>query len=227
MLIRTVVSPLLGTNAYVVALGTRAVVVDPGAAVADEVATVLEQDGLDPVAVLLTHGHLDHTWDAGDLSARLDVPVHVHALDRAQLDEPFGALGPLGAQLEAMAGASGLGWSPPSHVVTVEPPAHQVVPFEPVPGVRLELLACPGHTPGSTVLLVPGSGDGATALTGDVLFAGTVGRTDLPGGDPAAMRRSLATLAALDPATVMLPGHGERSTLAAELATNPFLPRVR
>jgi len=99
-----------------------------------------------------------------------------------------------------------------------------------VPGVvvgRIRALHAPGHTEGSTVYLVGEAGTETVALTGDVLFAGTIGRCDLPGGDERAMATTLRRLAVLDPGTRVLPGHGPASTIGDELATNPYLGPAR
>lgn len=225
MLLRTIEAPLLGaTCSVLVDASGHAVVVDAGGGVADRVRRLVEERGWTPVAVLATHGHVDHTWDAGVLCRAWDVPLHLHEADAYRLADPYGTLGPLGSQLRDMAGLPG----------TVEPPrvaTFVVAPGETAPldlGVDepLEALHLPGHTEGSTAYLVDVEGS-ATALTGDVLFAGTIGRTDLPGGDDAAMSASLRRLAALPAPTAIVPGHGPRSTIAAELRTNPYLRSAR
>lgn len=213
MLIRTVVAPLLETNCYLVEADGALWVVDPGAGAAEQVDAVVAAEGLVPAGVLLTHGHLDHTWDAAQVADRYGIPVHVHADDAYRLADPVNSLGPVGAAIAAMAGAPE---GPPS--------PERVVPFgsEGPLGVPVRALHAPGHTEGSTVYLLDAE-DGPVALTGDVLFAGSVGRTDFPGSDPAAMATSLRRLTTLDPATRVLPGHGPATTVAAELAHNPYL----
>lgn len=232
MQIRTVVSPLLGACCYVVGdPGGAGVVVDPGQGVVAEVLDLVRADRLDVRAVLVTHGHVDHTWSAGELCAALGVPLHVHHADLPRISDPFGTLGPLGAQLAAMAAASGQEYTEPAEVVTFgagsvgEPLTLVLAGGQDGAPFTLEALHCPGHTAGSTVYLVPGEDPGAPAraLTGDVLFAGSVGRTDLPGGDSAAMGATLRRLAALDPAVQVLPGHGPSSTVGREVASNPYL----
>ncbi|MBX9246864.1 MBL fold metallo-hydrolase [Actinotalea ferrariae] len=224
MQIETVVAPLLGALCHVLAEPDgRCVVVDPGAGVVDDVAALVRRAGWTPVAVLLTHGHVDHTWDAAAVGDRFGVPVHVHEGDAYRLADPVGSLGPLGHQLAAM---TGLDAPPaPADVRTFDAAAGHETPLAlgDDDAVQVTALHSPGHTQGSTVYLVRDAAGSPVALTGDVLFAGSIGRTDLPGGDDAAMGRTLARLTTLDPATRVLPGHGPTSTVAAELAGNPYL----
>ncbi len=214
MLIRTVVAPLLATNCHLVVDGDLVWVVDPGAGAADQVDAVVRDGRLAVAGILLTHGHLDHTWDAAELSDRHEVPVHVHADDAYRLADPLGSLGPTGAAIAAMAGQHA---GPPA-------PARLETFLSAVPA-PVTVLHSPGHTEGSTVYLLDDDA-GPVALTGDVLFAGSVGRTDFPGGDPDLMATSLARLATLDPRTRVLSGHGPASTIGTELARNPYLRNV-
>ncbi len=227
MRIRTVVAPLLGALCHVVAdADGRCVVVDPGSGVVDEVGRVVEQAGWTPVAVLITHGHVDHTWDAAAVGDRFGIPVHVHTADAYRLEDPVGSLGPLGHQLLAMSGAAAP--EAPGDVRPFDAPPGTVTRLALGDGVlEVDALHSPGHTQGSTVYLLVDDDGTPAALTGDVLFAGSIGRTDLPGGDDAAMARTLTRLAALEPRTRVLPGHGPTSTIAAELATNPYLRAAR
>lgn len=228
------ISPLLGARCTVViAEDGSCVVVDAGALVADTVLAAVRQRGLRPQAVLATHGHADHTWDAGRLAARLEVPVVVHAADAYRLDDPWGTLGPLGravgtadgplaAELRRL-GADPAAWQPPPEVVLLGAgePGDTVLQLG---GVTLHVRHAPGHTEGSVLYVLDQDGDRPVALTGDVLFAGAIGRTDLPGGDPVAMGRSLRlAVSTLPPQTVILPGHGPATDLATELARNPYL----
>ncbi|UJP39090.1 MBL fold metallo-hydrolase [Cellulomonas palmilytica] len=234
----TVVSPVFGARTSVLVADDGAcVVVDAGALVADAVVSLVEERGLVPQGVLVTHGHADHVWDAGPLARRLGVAVHVHARDAYRLVDPFGTLGVLGgaahdpsgplAQSLAAVGADPAAYERPDDLSTFGTPSGaDEGARERDDDVRLELgpvvlvaRHAPGHTEGSTLYLVDG-----VAFTGDVLFAGTVGRTDLPGGDPEVMARTLREVVArLDPATRVVPGHGPTSDVARELATNPFL----
>lgn len=213
MLIRTLVAPLLATNCHLLVDGDVVWVVDPGAGAARQVRAVVDAEGLRPAGILLTHGHLDHTWDAAELSAAYGVDVYVHADDAYRLREPVRSLGPTGIAVAAAAGVPA-GPAVPARIVTFDDAGPE--------GAPVTSLLAPGHTEGSTVYLVRAD-DGPVALTGDVLFAGSVGRTDFPGSDPERMARSLARLTELDPATRVLPGHGPATTIAAEIAGNPYL----
>lgn len=231
---RTVVSPFLGTNCYVLSGDDGAtVVVDPGAGVVGDLLALVHDHALAPVALLATHGHVDHTWCAAALSSAWGVPLVLHEADAYRLADPFGTLGPLGAQLAPLAGTLGDPYREPGDVRTFG--ADGPVPLTDALGLRS--LHSPGHTEGSTVYLLGAAAAGqgrsgrtaaegeaaGAAFTGDVLFAGTVGRTDLPGGDPTAMTHSLARLAGLAPDTQVLPGHGASSTIAQERGSNPYL----
>ena len=230
--IRVVPAVLFGANCYVVWEDTepskKALVVDPGPGTAQGVQDVLGAEQLEVGAVLLTHGHIDHVWDAAQVAALEQVtsadaeatviPVLIPQPDLGFLQDPAGMLGfsPQGFGLPA--------WEYPAGVVPIED-----LSFGPVPGIMFRMIPAPGHSPGSAVFLMAGTGGDATplALSGDVVFAGSVGRTDLPGGDEEEMRESLRTLAgAMDPATTLLPGHGEATTWGHELATNPYVKRA-
>ncbi|WP_265521289.1 MBL fold metallo-hydrolase [Oerskovia flava] len=244
MQIYTVVAPVFGTNCYVAAAdgpmgeqGDRdCVVVDAGAGVAPAVRDLLTDQRLVPRAVLATHGHVDHTWDAAALCAHYDVPMYLHAADAYRLDDPFGTIepgvtrgagdshvsGPLGQALRA-AGARPEDYRVPTDVRAVDAGDGGEAAVLDTGAVRLGVLHAPGHTQGSVLYLVGRPGDGAV-LTGDVLFAGTIGRTDLPGGDGATMSRTLRDVVGrLDDGWMVLPGHGPATDMRRERRTNPFL----
>ncbi|WP_448629371.1 MBL fold metallo-hydrolase [Cellulomonas soli] len=251
MQIVEVLAPVLGARCLVlVAEDGSCAVVDAGAGVADRVDGLVRERGWRPQAVLATHGHLDHTWDAGVLAARWEVPVLLHVADAYRLADPFGSLGVLG---RGVAGAASDATSPLGQALTaagVDPDGYvepvRVEPFggsagamsgrsEDVTlelgGLRVVARHAPGHTQGSTLYLLDDEGRGegpvTVAITGDVLFAGSVGRTDLPGGDEVAMGRTLReVVAALPSGAAVLPGHGPTSDVAGELARNPYLRRV-
>jgi glyoxylase-like metal-dependent hydrolase (beta-lactamase superfamily II) len=199
----------LGTNCWVVATGDGAecVIIDPGVGVADDIDGTLAAHRLRPVAVLLTHGHLDHTFSAASVCRGRGIPAYLHPADRAQLTDPAAGLGlPSGTPLF---GRSDF----------VEPGEVR----ELADGQELELgvrVRCtPGHTPGSVVFEV-----GDLLFSGDTLFAGSIGRLDLPGGSEAAMSASLRdVILPMDDAVTVHPGHGPSTTIGAERAANPYL----
>ncbi|QAY62735.1 MBL fold metallo-hydrolase [Xylanimonas allomyrinae] len=223
--VHLVVAPVFATNCTVVVQDGDCVVVDAGAGVAATVERLVREHGWTVRAVLATHGHVDHTWDAAALCDAFGVPLRIHEADTYRLADPFGTLGLTGpgvsgALVQALT-AQGL------HADDYRAPS-AVVPFGAeadddgtlVAGaVRLRVLPAPGHTEGATLYVA-----GDVVLAGDVLFAGGVGRTDLPGGDPAAMRATLRDVVGrLDPGLRVVPGHGPTTTVAHELATNPYL----
>ncbi len=231
-----ITSRVLGARCVLLAEGSVAVVVDPGAGVADEVVALADRQGLRIVALLATHGHPDHTWDAGPLGVRLGVPLLIHAADVYRLGDPFGTLGVLGvaqrggeaalAQALRQAGVDPQDYLRPVDVVPFggAPGPHGRSPDErlELDGVTLVARHAPGHTEGSTVFLI--DAPGPVVLTGDVLFAGTIGRTDLPGGDELVMARTLREVVETLPhGARLLPGHGPATDLAVELVHNPFL----
>lgn len=224
MLVRHVLSSAFAENCWVLAPGPgeECVVVDPGVGVLDGLLEVFRTDRLRPSAILLTHGHVDHIWSVTPVcrSAEPVPAVHVHPDDAYRLRDPLGDVSPeLRAALVAQFGA-GATWQEPEDVVTLPAGAAGEVRLASIP---FTVTHTPGHTEGSVVYGLAGD-DAPLLLSGDLLFAGSVGRTDLPGGDPAAMARSLATaLPPLPGETLVLPGHGPTTTMATERATNPFL----
>lgn len=225
MLLLAIVAPVLGTNCYLVARdgGHECLIVDPGIGLDDRLATVLDEHSLHPTAVLVTHGHLDHTFGLLALCQRYELPVYLHKDDVYRLDDPITTLGPA---LAPMFGDFGGQWTPPTDVRPLSD-GDQLD----LAGVNVTAVHAPGHTEGSTLYYIPTVDDPAESLcfTGDVLFVGTIGRTDLPGGDDALMTRTLSALArpesegGLPDAAKVLPGHGEASTFGRERATNPYL----
>ena len=206
------------TNCYVVApaAGEQCVVIDPGQDATGGVEEIVREHGLRPVAVLLTHGHLDHMWSVAPVCGAHDIPAYVHKADRPLLTDPGRALS---AQTRAMIG--GLQLSEPADV-------HEIVDGGVVQlaGLSFTIDLTPGHTKGSVTFRTPDGGpedDAPVLFAGDLLFAGSVGRTDLPGGDAAAMRDSLRWTLTLAEETVVLPGHGGTTTIGRERATNPYL----
>jgi hydroxyacylglutathione hydrolase len=221
-------SAAFGTNVYVVAPaeGEQCLVVDPGIEVSDGVDELLSKHRLEPVAVLLTHGHLDHTFSVVPVGTRRGIPAYIHAGDRDWLRDPMPAFGP---QMRELFGGR-LEWQEPDDVVVLaDGDALELA------GLSLTVDHAPGHTPGSAMFRLPGAPDGVrldddgtvpsqTLISGDVLFAGSIGRTDLPGGSLPAMMTSLAQRVwPLPDDVVVLPGHGPATTIGRERVTNPYL----
>ncbi len=176
-----------------------AVVVDPGFE-PSAVHALLDAAGKTPVGVLATHAHADHVGTAGDFAG--DLPVYVHEADAvAFTDEP----------------AWNAGFE--NHLVPVKDlrtiADGDVLRFA---GFTLEVMHTPGHTPGSCCFRTD-----ALAFSGDLVFAGSIGRTDFPNGDDEAMRASLARFLKLPDHLPVLPGHGPATTVGRERASNPFL----
>ncbi len=221
MLVRGFPAGSFGTNCFVVAAapGQECVVVDPGQDAVPGLDDLLREFKLKPVAVLLTHGHIDHMWSVVPVCGAHGIPAYVHPDDRALLSDPARGLSlAVGQQL-----FGGMTFTEPDDVIELT----EAGPIE-LAGVRFDVDFAPGHTPGSIVFRTPGMTGGETAepvlLAGDLLFAGSIGRTDLPGGDWAAMQESLARVVLpLPDETVVLPGHGAATTIGHERATNPFL----
>ncbi len=243
MLIRAIPAVAFGTNCYVVApdAGGECVIVDPGIGVADRVHDVLRAEGLTPVAILLTHGHLDHVYDVPTLGLAGSVTTGIHSQDRYRLINPLGDIdSSFVAMLEAQFKTEAT-WREPEAIVEFAETSQAdranglgAMATMTVAGLQIAVTHAPGHTEGSVLFEVAGIPDTITApeglsldrtvLSGDVLFAGSIGRTDLAGGDPAAMQRSLRDVVlALPDTALVLPGHGPATTMAAERSSNPYL----
>ncbi|MBB3665732.1 MULTISPECIES: MBL fold metallo-hydrolase [Prauserella salsuginis group] len=208
-------------NCYLLAPGPGGpcVVVDPGEGASAPLDRAVAEYGLTPAAILATHGHPDHVHTAAEAARTYDVPVWIRPEDRPLLRRPWLALND-----ELAAGLGDRPWSEPDTVRELGASACGTETVLDVAGLRIEALHTPGHTEGSVVFRLVTEEGGQVALTGDTLLPGSAGRTDLPGGDPAALRRSLAMLAeVLDDAAVLLPGHGRSTTMGQEKASNPWL----
>jgi hydroxyacylglutathione hydrolase len=190
-------------------------VVDPGQEAMPVLDEQLRKHRLTPDAVLLTHGHFDHVFSAAEVCAAHQVPAWLHPADRFMLTDPGSALGPQGRQL--FDGA--LSMNAPTEVRDLADGAELDLA-----GMRFEVSHSPGHTGGSVMFGAGTDEGGRLVLSGDTLFAGAIGRTDLPGGDHAQMLHTLSTrVLSLDDDTVVLPGHGPTTTIGRERASNPFL----
>lgn len=224
----------LQANCYVLAreAGAGCAVVDPGMDALDGVRQVVAQHDLRVDAVLITHGHFDHMWNAQDVARELDAPVWIHPADRHLLSDPMAAIsGESAAMLRAQLGMTDL----PEFVEPADVRDAVDGAVIEVDGLEITVDHVPGHTPGTVYYRVDWDGTGVTEGTvsqvmfsGDFLFAGSIGRTDLTGGDHAEMLTSLRErILPLPDDVVVLPGHGPQTSIGRERATNPFLAELQ
>jgi hydroxyacylglutathione hydrolase len=209
-----------GTNCYVAATGpgSECVVIDPGKDAAAGVAEVVREHRLKPVAVLVTHGHVDHMWCVAPVAGTYDATAWIHPSDRHLLTDPMAGMSRETTQM-LLGGA--YEWAEPDDVRELSDSQELELA-----GLRFVVDHTPGHTPGSVTFRSPyDQQDIAEVMfSGDLLFAGSIGRTDLPGGDHPTMLRSLASkVLPLPDNIVVLPGHGEQTSIGRERATNPYL----
>ncbi len=208
-----------GTNCWILAPGPHheAVIVDPGMDSRSGIEQIVAEHHLRPVAVMLTHGHLDHMWSVLPVCDGYDIPAWIHPGDRGLLADPWaGVSADTRVMFAAVVGAAD--FAEPSEVRSL------------ADGARLDIAGmsfvadhAPGHTPGSTAFRAVSSPE-PMMLSGDLLFAGSIGRTDLPGGDHAAMLDSLSRVVLTQPDEMrVLPGHGPGTTIGDERRENPFL----
>ena len=209
-----------GTNCYVLATGPGAecIVVDPGKDAAAGVAEVVREHRLKPVSVLVTHGHIDHMWCVAPVAGSYDATAYIHPEDRHLLSDPMAGMS---RETAGMLLGGKYEFAEPDDVSELGD------------GQTLELAGLsfvvdhtPGHTRGSVTFRSPYDADDIAEVmfSGDLLFAGSIGRTDLPGGDHPTMLRSLTDkVLPLADDVVVLPGHGEQTSIGRERATNPYL----
>jgi len=209
-------SAATATNCWVVApaAGEQCIVVDPGIGVGPQLDDVIAQHRLHPVAVLLTHGHFDHTFSVLPVCQARDVPAYIHPDDRSQLADPWSGVGmPVGTPLFGT-----LTFAEPDDVRELADGMSLSLA-----GLDLSVRYAPGHSAGSVVFDLDGA-DEPILFSGDVLFAGSIGRVDLPGGSMAQMEISLRdVILPMPDATVVHPGHGPSTTVERERRSNPFL----
>lgn len=205
--VETYVAAAFGQNAYLVwePGSTMAVAIDPGRE-ADTMADALADEGLFLEAILLTHAHLDHVEGTGTLVRRTGARIHLHPEDRRLYDA-----------VPTQASMFGLQAEPPPPVDA--PLTHgETLRFG---NLAFQVRHTPGHSPGHVILIVE---DAGIAFVGDVVFQGSIGRTDLPGGDFQTLMRSIREqVLTLPPATRLFSGHGPPTTVDHEARTNPFL----
>jgi hydroxyacylglutathione hydrolase len=231
-------------NCYVVApeAGAECVIIDPGQDAQRGIEEIVARHRLKPIAVLLTHGHIDHVWSVAPVCGARGIPAYIHPDDRELLSDPAKGLSlNVGQEL-----FGGLTFSEPDDVLELSDGAGLSLA-----GLEFAVRHVPGHTEGSVTFGMGGTGDAGTdgagiggavggaggdtgdrsgeevLFSGDLLFAGSIGRTDLPGGDQQAMLRSLERTLTLPDGTVVLPGHGPQTTIGAERRGNPYLVGLR
>jgi glyoxylase-like metal-dependent hydrolase (beta-lactamase superfamily II) len=204
-------------NCYLVAAGEGepCVIVDPGQDAVEPITEALRKYRLSPVAALLTHGHFDHVYSVAPICDGNDIPAWIHPEDRAMLADPM-----KGISEQALSFFGGrLEMREPNEVRELADGASLDLA-----GVTLTVDHTPGHTRGSVVFHSALEEGGRVMFAGDTLFAGSIGRTDLPGGNMRTMTETLRTkILPLPDDTVVLPGHGDSTTIGRERATNPFL----
>jgi hydroxyacylglutathione hydrolase len=204
---------MFSTNCWVIASakGSECIIVDPGMTdISKEIEMIVEEEGLKPVAVLLTHGHLDHTFSVKPLADGYDIAAYIHSEDRRFIADPAGIHG-----AQFIEQLQGMKFYEPNKVELLKDGSELNIV-----GLSIRAIHAPGHTRGSLMFLI----NGQTLISGDVLFAGSIGRTDLPTGSASDMRNTLKKkVLTLDDEIRVLPGHFAETTIKYERKTNPYL----
>ena len=220
MLIDRVIAPYFETNCWILALGTgqECIIVDPGMAkpnLVNEIEQKVSELKLKPVAVFITHGHLDHTFSVLPLTKQVPMRTFVTGADRFLLTDPMGALDRGGVSEQFLKAFGVEKFKEPDEIVELE----DYSSFE-VAGMQITSIFAPGHTKGSVIFTV----ENQQLISGDVLFAGSIGRTDLPTGSASQMRKTLRDrILTLPDGLNVLPGHGGQTTIGTERVRNPYL----
>ncbi len=198
----TIETGSFGVNTSIITCENRTWIVDPGGE-AECIVELLKKKGLSPEGIMLTHAHFDHIGAVNALQAEFkDLIVVVDEADLVMFGHPMNQMPPE-YPLQAL----------PKNIETKDD-ISSIVPF------KVEIIKTPGHTPGGRSYYFP---EDKLLLSGDTLFAGSVGRTDLPGGDMAVLSSSLKVLSRLPEDTYVIPRHGMHTTIGAEKRSNPFL----
>ncbi len=220
MLLEVIAAPYFGTNCWIFApaKNSECFIVDPGMAnpnLVSAIKEVLNKRNLKPVATLVTHGHLDHTFSVLPFANEYGVPTYIHSADRKLLADPYRALNIGGESQQIMAALGVTKFEEPEDVRELKDhESFKLAGFDIVVG------HAPGHTSGSAIFTV----NEEFLISGDVLFAGAIGRTDLPTGSANAMRSSLISkILPLKDELIVLPGHGPQTTIGRERSNNPYL----
>ena len=217
LFVTSFVAPMFATNCWVIApaVGQECIIVDPGMPdISHEITALVAEHGLKPVAALITHGHLDHTFSVKPLADGYDIPAYIHSEDRDLLLKPQGAHG-----AEFIETLNAMDFVEPNEVKNLRH-GDQIDLL----GMKINAIHSPGHTRGSVMFTI----NDQILLSGDVLFAGSIGRTDLPSGSHDAMVKTLKTrVLTLDDDLRVLPGHGPETTIKFERKNNPYLKELR
>jgi hydroxyacylglutathione hydrolase len=220
VLVDRVIAPYFETNCWILspATGQECIIIDPGMAkpnLVNEIAQKVAELKLKPVAVLITHGHLDHTFSVLPLTKQVPMRTFITGADRILLTDPMGALDRGGVSEQFLKAFGVEKFKEPDEVVELE----DFSTFE-VAGMQITSIFAPGHTKGSVIFVV----DNQQLISGDVLFAGSIGRTDLPTGSASQMRKTLRErILTLPDGLNVLPGHGGQTTIGIERVRNPYL----
>ena len=218
MLVESFPAPLYATNCWIIAtgIGAECIIVDPGMPdISIEIEAIISEKKLKPVASLLTHGHLDHTFSIKPLADGYGISAYIHSEDRRAISNP-----------ELLHGSDfarnfieGHEFFEPKSVVDLK--NGEVLNFV---GLHIKVIHSPGHTPGSLMFVV----NDELLISGDVLFAGSIGRTDTPLGSMESMQKTLKNkVLPLDDSLRVLPGHGPETSIKFERANNPYLKELR
>ena len=220
MLVDRVVAPYFETNCWVLATqpASECIIVDPGMARPNLVRTIVDmvnEHKLKPVAVLITHGHLDHFFSVLPLTIEIPMRTYITGADRFLLSNPMGALDSGGVSEQFLSAFGSKNFKEPSDVIELD----DFSTFQ-IAGLSITSIFAPGHTKGSVIFTI----DNQQLISGDVLFAGGIGRTDLPTSSAADMRKTLRErVLTLPDGLNVLPGHGGQTTIAIERMRNPYL----
>ncbi|MDA2993272.1 MAG: MBL fold metallo-hydrolase [Actinomycetota bacterium] len=217
MFVASFPAPMYATNCWIIAggRGQECIIVDPGMPdISHEIRAIIEENDLKPVAALITHGHLDHTFSVKPLADGYGIASYIHSEDREYLLKPQGAHGPeFIATLDAMSFEEPTDTRNLRHGDLLE-----------ILDLKITAIHSPGHTRGSTMFNI----NDELLISGDVLFAGSIGRTDLPSGSYEAMAKTLKTrVLPLSDDLRVLPGHGPETTIKFERKNNPYLKELR
>ena len=217
MLVEVFPAPMYATNCWVIAagIGQECIIIDPGMPdISQDIKVIVSEYKLKPVAALITHGHLDHTFSLKPLADGYGIASYIHSEDREYLMRPEGALSP-----EFAATLGEMVFEEPSDLRLL----HNSDVIE-LLDMKIAAIHAPGHTKGSTMFTI----NDELLISGDVLFAGSIGRTDLPSGSADAMKKSLRTKVLPLPDDLrVLPGHGPETTIKYERKNNPYLKELR